>query len=343
MLKKFDRYLLRLIALTTGGALVFLLTIDLLVQLSGDFNDSQPLALIFQLLLWQLPDKIILFLPASLLLGAILALGALARSNELTVVLAAGVSRFRLTRPALLFALLLGFAGLGLGEIINNTASGAYERLLNKMGTNGQKSLWLRDQNYLVNIHGFNGDGSLAQLELYRYDEQQLQLRRAASASYRNDHWQLRQVQLYTIDQEHITLQSSATERWPNPISPRQIQQLAKDHRLNSLGKLINLARFMEANGLSHREIDLQIYQKLLLPINSLIMILLALPFVFGNQRNSAQGTRLVFGIILGTSYYLAQSMLANLALLLNLWPLLALLLPNLFFAAVALLILRRG
>lgn len=343
MLRKFDRYLLKLIALTTGGALIFLLTIDLLVQLSGDFNDSQPLLLVFQLLLWQLPDKIILFLPASLLLGAILALGALARSNELTVVLAAGVSRFRIVRPALLFALLLGFAGLALGEIINGTASGAYERLLNRMGAGGQKSLWLRDQDHLVNIHGFNGDGSLARLELYSYDGEQLQLRRAASANYQGDHWQLRDLQLYTISRDRIGLRHSAGERWNNPISPRQIQQLAKDNRLNSLGKLINLARFMAANGLDRREIDLQIYQKLLLPINSLIMILLALPFVFGNQRNSAQGTRLVFGIILGTFYYLAQSMLANLALLLNLWPLLALLLPNLLFAAVALLILRRG
>ena len=96
MPKRFDRHVLASIGRTSLAALLFLLVIDVLVQLSGDFNDEAPLGLLLRLLLWQLPERLVLFLPASLLIGAILGLGALARDQELTVVLAAGVSRWRL-------------------------------------------------------------------------------------------------------------------------------------------------------------------------------------------------------------------------------------------------------
>mgnify|MGYP001745451485 CR=1 FL=1 len=158
MPKRFDRHVLASIGRTSLAALLFLLVIDVLVQLSGDFNDEAPLGLLLRLLLWQLPERLVLFLPASLLIGAILGLGALARDQELTVVLAAGVSRWRLARGALLFALFSGLLALAAQEVLSEPAGRAQAALRAQLGGERPRLVWLKDPHYLVRIDGLRAE-----------------------------------------------------------------------------------------------------------------------------------------------------------------------------------------
>ncbi len=343
MPKRFDRHVLASIGRTSLAALLFLLVIDVLVQLSGDFNDEAPLGLLLRLLLWQLPERLVLFLPASLLIGAILGLGALARDQELTVVLAAGVSRWRLARGALLFALFSGLLALAAQEVLSEPAGRAQAALRAQLGGERPRLVWLKDPHYLVRIDGLRADGGLGPLRLYHYDREALQLIRADGAHRVGASWQLENARRRVLSARASREEALPDFHWANGVQPATLQQLQKDRQQSSLGALWALSGFLRANGLDSRSTDLQLYQRLALPLTALVMILLALPFVFGNQRSAAQGTRLVVGILLGTGYYLVQAMLANLALLLAWPPALAVFLPNLAFALGAVHFIRRS
>ena len=65
-----------------------------------------------------MPRRIYEFLPMAILLGALIGLGMLASSGELTVIRAAGVSVGKVTRLALRPAILLLLVGLLLGEYV---------------------------------------------------------------------------------------------------------------------------------------------------------------------------------------------------------------------------------
>ena len=98
----------------------------------------------------------------------------------------------------------------------------------------------------------------------------------------------------------------------------------------------------MAANGLNHEHESLKLWQRLLTPLTTAAMVLLALPFAFGSSRSGQQGTRLVTGILLGVAYYVISGVIANLALLLHWPPLLGAALPILIFTVPPLILLTR-
>ena len=109
---RFDRYLLRTILTTSLIALAFLLAVDYIVQISVDADDlgqgNYTLAVLLLQLLLVLPEKLLLYTPAAVLIGTIMGLGQLAAQNEIAVVRAAGISRLRLARAGIAFALIVG-------------------------------------------------------------------------------------------------------------------------------------------------------------------------------------------------------------------------------------------
>ena len=281
---RFDRYLLRTILATSLIALAFLLAVDYIVQSSVDAYDlgqgNYTLAVLLLQLLLVLPEKLLLYTPAAVLIGTIMGLGQLAAQNEIAVVRAAGISRLRLARAGIAFALIVG--------VLN-----------------------------IVNI-------SEAERATWQAPDWQLENPRA---------WRTRAEKTETV---------TAPERWQNGATPQALQALSAVKSAETLRELYTLTRFMAANGLNHQQQSLKLWQRLLTPLTTAAMVLLALPFTFGNARSGQQGTRLVTGILLGVAYYVISGVIANLALLLHWPPLLGAALPILIFTLPPLILLMR-
>lgn len=343
----FDRHIIRTVLLTTAIALLFLAGMDFLIQSAAEADDLGgqyriPLMLATQLL--QLPEKILLFMPAAVLIGGIIGLGQLAGQNELTVMLAAGVSRLRIVAAAMAAALGLGVIALLVGETLAPAWSTQSEllRAQAKGGSAGYqgRGLWLRDGASLVHIGAIAPDGSIADIRFYTQTPDGIRIATAASARYQAPDWQLTGHRIHEFTPERHT-QSPGAPSWHNGASPAILQSLAHSAGRETLRELYTLTRFLAANGLAHQRESLSFWQRLFLPLSAVTMLLLALPFVFGRARDSHQGTRLIIGILCGVAYYIAQGMLANLALLYRWPPLIGALLPILLFAALPILILR--
>ncbi|MFX8926233.1 LptF/LptG family permease, partial [Acinetobacter baumannii] len=76
-------------------------------------------------------------------------------------------------------------------------------------------------------------------------------------------------------------------------------------------------------------------WHRIIQPFASLVMMLLALPFIFGPLRQTSNSIRLVIGLVIGFCFYYANQFFGPIVLLFH-WPaLLGALLPSLLFGIV--------
>ena len=77
-------------------------------------------------------------------------------------------------------------------------------------------------------------------------------------------------------------------------------------------------------------------------PVAVVVMMVLAVPFVFSQMRSSGVGARLMMGIMLGLAFYVFSRGFGSFGLLYNLPPVVGAVLPTLLFLALAGVMLRR-
>lgn len=197
MLTTFDRYLLRTLLIATSVTLIFLIGVDFLVQSSdqsGDIGQGNYTFLIMSYTIaLEIPDRIIKFLPAAILIGTIMSLGQLGVQNELTVVRTAGISRLRMSLSGILMAIVLGFGLIGIGEYIAPTMTAKSELIRNQAlgrtaNTPYANGLWINNDNNLIHIGNFNEDGTLNNLRFYK-ENNGVTITEATKATFKTDHW----------------------------------------------------------------------------------------------------------------------------------------------------------
>lgn len=347
---RFDRYLIRTLLTTTLIAVVFLLVIDFLLQSAEQAGDvgrnHYTVMIMLASLLYQLPEKLLLFAPAATLIGAIMGLGQLAGQNEIAVVQASGVSRLRLVRGGILLAAGVGIGLLLLGErtapalaakgeLLRSQALGQTAHLTSREG------MWLNDRGTMTRIGSVNPDGGINDLLRISQDGQKITVQHAANAAYQDGHWLLNDSQRLSISPER-TQREPGDALWRNAISPQDVAYLFQQNTRPGLVERYRQIQFLKKNGLNHQAQSLDFWQKLFLPLTIITMVLLAMPLAFSRGRSAHQGTRLVIGILLGVAFYICQGIMANMTLILG-WPgLIGALTPILIFALPSIFLLHR-
>ena len=69
---------------------------------------------------------------------------------------------------------------------------------------------------------------------------------------------------------------------------------------------------YLKRNNLDADRYETELWYRISRTATVLIMPVLALAFVFGSLRTGGAGARLMIGVAIGLSYYLASEMLAN-------------------------------
>lgn len=346
----FDRYLLRTIFFSILVTLLFLLGVDFLVQSADEAdkvgNGQYSFAIMGYVLLLQFPQKMIEFTPAAILVGTIMGLGQMGAQNELTVVRTSGVSRLRLSFSGLFLALALGSGLVLIGEYVAPSAN-HYSNIVrsqalgNTSKTVYEQGVWVSDAKGIVHIGQLNRDGSISQLRFYRKEDQGgIAVEYADNAHFQPDGWALSGVRAFQINADSVRPHAGRTV-WENRVTPQTLLTLANTESASTIAELISLHGFLKANGLNHSESSLRLWQRVFLPLTTLTMLLLALPFAYNTRRGSS-GKYLVVGILLGVSYYVIEGIVAKICLLLNLPPILGAFMPIALFALPPLYFLSR-
>ncbi|ADC61587.1 LPS export ABC transporter permease LptG [Allochromatium vinosum] len=336
-----------------------LLTLAGLLPLMGVFILSDELdaigteryglaeAMLFTLL--SLPRYLYQLFPIATLIGALIGLGTLASRSELVAMRAAGISVGRLVRAALLGGLVLATIAVVLGELVAPIAEQRAVEL-RRLALSGEAAqltpygFWAIDDGAYVNIREIRSGTSLRDIDIYRVDAAAgtLEASHAEGARYEDGRWVLEGIALSRVDGEGVQVERVEHAEWDSMLDPGLLKVVVADPRALPVWGLYKYIRFMSVNKQDASAYEIAFWSKVLHPVLTLSMILIAIPMLLGSSRSTGMGRRMLAGILVGLVYYLVSRTFAYLALLFGMNAFLAAIAPPVLFIGAAMLLLRR-
>ena len=332
------------------GIILGLASLFAFIDEMGDISDSYSLLDAGSFVLLTAPRRLYDMLPMAGLIGCLIGLGSLASNSELTIMRAAGVSIGRIVWAVMKPMLVLMLAGVLIGEylapVTENKAQA--DRSLAQGGGEAQTSkrgLWHRQGEEFVHINTVQPNGLLLGVTRYHFDNERHLLSSSFSrkAQYQEDHWQLSDVTTTMFRGDHTEVVRSAEERWDVALTPQLLNTVVLAPESLSITGLWDYIHYLSDQGLNNDRYWLAFWTKVLQPLVTAALVLMAISFIFGPLRSVTLGQRVFTGVLVGFVFRIAQDLLGPSSQVFGFPPLLAVLLPAVVCAVAGLWLLRRA
>lgn len=335
---KFDWYVGKAVLTATLGVLLLLVGLDALTSVvdeTDDMRDGYSFLNILVYVAYTLPRRIHEFVPFAALIGALIGLGRLAATSELTVMRAAGISMFRMAAMALKPALLFAAVGFSVGEFIaphTEQLAMSYRALAQRSesAVAGRFGAWNRDGNTFVHVDAVQRGGVAYGVTLLSFDEERRLTKTlvAERATYAGDHWMLEQVNLTSLQAGETSVNEVTLWRWDTAITPQLLTLDVVEPETLPVMQLWPYAQFLKQQGMVFADIELAFWRKVLQPFATLGLVLVAMSFIFGPLRQGTMGARIFVGVIVGVVFRISQDFFGPASLIFGYDPLVAALVP---------------
>lgn len=362
-LRILDKYIFREVAMTFAFSIcafsaVFIGsgTLFKIAKYITDYGAS--LQAVVKIFIFGLPGVVIWTFPMSMLLATLLTFGRLSSNSEITAMKSCGISFSRIAMPAIIMGFIVSMGAIAFNEYVVPWANTAYRNVLyyEIEGNNGMKS-----QEHII-LKEMNGENiqRLAYARRYDAEVQQLQgitlqefgadgkvthVENADYADWNGNVWTMHNGMIYDIASEEG--KSEHTVRFKNqvlPISanPHQIVREQKDPEELTMKELREQIDIMKTQYVDTKKLEAELYQRVTVPMASLIFALVGVPLGLQPNRNSSSAGFAISVIIIFV-YYALMTMGNALARSGALPPLFAVWLPNLIGLAVGAVLIRRA
>ena len=314
------------------------------------------LSAVVKVFVFGLPSVIMWTFPMSMLLATLLTFGRLSSSSEITAMKSCGIGFFRIAMPAILLGFLVSIVAILFNEHVVPWANTAYRNVVyyEIQGNSGAKS---QDHIILKDIK----DGQIQRLlyaRRYDADSQSLQsitlqefdgtgkvshVENAEYAEFTGKEWVMHNGMLYDIsdgESEH-TLRFN-TQVLPINASPRQIVREQKDPEELTMKELKAQIRIMKTQYVDTSKLETELYQRITVPMASLIFALVGVPLGLQPTRNSSSAG-FAMSVIIIFSYYALMTMANAIGRSGALSPMLAVWIPNIVGIIAGLFLIRKA
>lgn len=348
-----DWYVGRYVLRATGLALfvlvalfVFITFVDDLDTVGrGDYTLWQAVAYVALII----PRLAFAAFPVATLIGSLVGLGTLASNSELTVLRAAGISPARITLAVMKSAVLLVIIALVVGEwIAPHSERLAEERrslaIDKRLSLKTGYRLWIRDGASFVNVGQVLPDNRMQDIYIYDFDSAgRLRLATHASiATYANGKWLLEDVRQSEIRSDGVRSRVYPALARGLSFAPELVEVVVvKPERLSALG-LYKYLTYLRANGLDTAYYAYALWQKLVYPLATGVMVFLAIPLVLGKLRAAGVGPRLVVGVLAGIGFHVMQQVAGQAGVVYGFSPVISATAPTALFFIYAWWMMRR-
>ena len=282
------------------------------------------------------PTRLYAMFPWSALIGTLISLGALASHSELVVLRTSGVSVNRIiwavVKGAFILLLFVVFLGEGLGPVAEKEAQQMRTNALSSGQTiETPDGWWLRQGKSFVHVQSMQSESNLLGVTYYQFDEKR-RLRRAIFAKKAvkaGDKWFLKDAQV-TQFLPHQTKAFHQQSVEIDCVFDTEILEasLVKHPERLSMLVLWRTIQHQEKNALNVQAYKIAFWTKVLQPVAILLMIFLAVPFVFGPLRSVGMGLRVVVGILVAFLFHTLKNLCTSVAIVYQIDPLFAVLSP---------------
>lgn len=295
-----------------------------------------------------LPRHAFVMLPLAAVIGALVGLGTLAASSELAVIRAAGVSIARITGSVLKGALVLVSVAILFGEVVAPMC----ERLAQARRSAAladleelEGGIWIRDGPRFVNMVGVRPDDRVDDMFIYEIDSSGAlrTVTHAARAQYRDSAWVLESVRRSDVSANGVVTRFSPNEVWRTGFGPDLVK--LSSARLESLSgpALLRLIDYLRTNRLDAAAYELALWNKVVYPLATGVMIVLAVPLVLGRLGGTGIGQRILYGCLIAVTFHVVNEISGKVGIVYGLSPLLSAFAVTLTFLAAGIWLLRRA
>ena len=334
------------LTLFIGLEFIFSLVNELRYVCTGTYSTIDA----FVFILLSMPQHIAQLFPMATLVGTLMGLGMLASKSELIILRASGMSLGDIIAAVLKLAFILAMLVWLMGEWISPMAekmahSNKALSLSHGQALRTNNGTWMRDANNFIHIQSMTTDGHLEGITLYQFDKD-MQLVKASfaqNADYDQHHWVLHEIQETIFEEGKTSRQNLDEQVWNSNLSPQVLSQVSiKDLDDLSLMGLWHTIKYRQKNHLEAKPYELAFWQKIVRPLATLVMMFLAIPFVFGPLRSSTMGLRMLVGVLVGFVFYTFNQLFGPLTLVYQIPPIIGAFLPTVMFLLLGLFFLKR-
>ena len=353
-----DRYIGRSVLSSTAMVLLVLLGLLTVVQIFDGINQigkgSFTAGTMMLLVLLELPSRIYEVFPIATLIGGTAGLSLLALNYELIAIRAGGVSLTRIVTSVLKVSAVFIALAIFLGEVVVPITGDLAERTraeaLNSGLVKKQEGIWFRDGQEFVSVGEVLPDLTLRSVRIYRFNTQgRLELQRQAQqAVFRGGAWYLRDIRTSTLESHRIVGDKEKEVRWQTGLTPKLVGVFTAHPQFMPSWTLYRYIRHLQNNQQDATRYQMAFWSKVFLPVSTVVMLLVAIPFVFGQIRSGGLGLRIFLGIMLGMFYGFLQGglgvygIVGHLGLIYGLPPLVNAVIPVALFFILAVILMRR-
>ncbi len=318
-------YLVKAVFRGVATVLAVLVAVTCAIEFVGQLNDvgmgDYDLQAALTYIALRMPRTIFNTLPIAALIGGLLSLGNLAVHRELIVMRASGVSTWQLLSAVGLAGLALAVLMVLLGESLAPSL-GAYANemrtraLHDDIALEDGQATWLRDGDRVVSLRRQAGDlgygGGVLLFELGP-DQSLNEVARADSADLdASNRWVLSNYAETSFAPDGVAVRTERESAEASGINPELLQLSVVREDLLDTPSLVRYIGYLTDNGLDAHRYLVAYWSRIASVVSVVVMTILALPFVFGGLRSAGAGARLLVGLIVGLSYYVAGEVLKS-------------------------------
>lgn len=345
-MKILARYLIKEVSVNILVVMVALLAMlsffDLINELEDLGKGSYGFGKAVLFVVLSMPGHVYSIMPVAVLVGCMLTFGQFARHSELIILRVSGISIFKLTSRLLMVGVIFTLLTFMIGELITPISEKVGNRMRMKatqsvIAQEFRSGLWVKDGNNFVNVKNVLVDTSLEDINIYRFDTANKleMISHAEKANFDADNWNLTNVTNTFFLPGRVAISKHEDSHWQSLIRPELLNILLVLPEKMSAWSLYSYIDHLKSNKQKTTRYEIALWAKVIYPLACFVMVILALPFSFIQQRASGASTKIFFGLMLGVIYQLLNRVFGHLGLLNDWPPLISAVSPTLLFLFV--------
>ena len=232
-----------------------------------------------------------------------------------------------------------------LTDLLNRYAQNLKTTAKNGKISTGAQGLWIKEQNNIINVREMLPDQSLRGIKVFRHDQnfKLAESWQAESAVIAADGgWKLTNVRRSILDGDRVRTEKHDSEYWQAGIRGSLLDVLLVNPNQMSLTALTAYIKHLEDNKQQADNYKIEWWRKLMYPVATVVMALVALAFTPQSTRHGNMGLKLFAGICLGLAFHFAGRLFGFTSQLYGVPAFAAAMLPTAAFAAWAVWLIRK-
>jgi len=325
--------------------------VDLFENAGTFLKYHAPMSLVAQYELYQLPEFVDYLIAPTILIAMIVALTGMTRRNEVTAILAGGVSRRSIVGPMAILAFVLSVGEFALSEYVMPDAN-AQKNYVNdtirgrsNATRSDRRNRWFYADGGFLRVDAIDMQskllhGVLLLLPSTAPDVPGERIEgRTAQWNPQENAWDLRfDVRVTTVDSAgQLSIAHPPELRLPLALKPQDLSFKAEANEEWGVRDLRRIIRDRERIGQDVRAERIALETRFSFPLAGFIMALLGAPFAFKDQRKGGVERSFLIGVSIPFAYYVVLRFgVADLARTGMVPPFVAAWTPNVIFGGIA-------